>query len=146
MNYRESAENIFMNIGLLRKQVILKGVDDISKGEMAILGYLNFAHDGATAGELSEVTCVVSSRIAAVLNSLEKKGYAMRKTDLKDKRKVQVYITEEGRMVVARKYEEVITAVEKSLSLLGEEDTLALMRILEKLTKNEKYTEMYHTL
>lgn len=146
MNYRESAENIFMNIGLIRKHVTLKGMSDVSKGEMAILGYLHFAHDGATAGELSEVSCVVSSRIAAVLNSLEKKGYAMRKPDLEDKRRVQVYITEEGRTVVTHKYEEVITAIENSLALLGEEDTFALMRILEKLAEHEEYTEMYHTL
>lgn len=146
MDYREKAEELFVNMTQMSKHVTMKGVGDIAKGELSILGYLQYSHNGATAGELSEVTCVVSSRIAAVLNSLEKKGYAERRRDLKDKRKVLVYITEDGREFVQHKYNCVIDAVGKSLSLLGEEDTMALLRIVKKLAEQEEYIAMYNDL
>ena len=137
MDYNKSAEDIFMNMVRLSKHVAIKNMGDISKGEMAILGYLHFGHDGATAGELSEVSCVVSSRIAAVLNSLEKKGYAERKPDPRDKRRVLVHITDAGRKMTAKRYEEGVEMVEASLCVLGEEDTIALQRIFRKLVEHE---------
>lgn len=138
MDYRKSAEDIFKNMTRLIKHVAIKNISDLSKGEMAILGYLHFEHDGATAGELSEVSCVVSSRIAAVLNALEKKGYAKRKPDPQDKRKVLVHITEAGHEKVVRKYEEGIREIAVFLLTLGEEDTLVLQRILRKLVEHEE--------
>lgn len=136
MDYKKSAEDIFKNMAKLSKHVAIKNMSDISKGEMAILGYLHFGHDGATAGELSDVSCVVSSRIAAVLNALEKKGYAVRKPDPQDKRRVLVHITEAGHKEVIQRYKEGIEAIADSLLTLGEEDTLALQRILKKLVEH----------
>ncbi|MCM1178894.1 MAG: MarR family transcriptional regulator [Clostridium sp.] len=136
MDYRQSAEDIFKNMARLSKHVTIQHMSDISKGEMAILGYLHFVHDGATAGELSEASCVVSSRIAAVLNALEKKGYARRKPDPRDKRKVLVHITETGHEEVIRRYEEGINEIAVFLLSLGEEDTLALQRILHKIVEH----------
>lgn len=136
MDYKKSAEDIFKNMAQLSKHVAIKSMSDISKGEMAILGYLHFGHDGATAGELSEVSCVVSSRIAAVLNALEKKGYAVRKPDPQDKRRVLVHITEAGHKEVIQRHKEGIEAIAASLLTLGEADTLALQRILKKLVEH----------
>ena len=138
MDYEKSAEDIFKNMARLSRHVVIKNMSDISKGEMAILGYLHFEHDGATAGELSKVSCVVSSRIAAVLNALEKKGYAKREPDPQDKRKVLVHITKAGHEEVVRRYEEGIREIAEFLLTLGEEDTLVLQRILKKLVEHEE--------
>lgn len=138
MDYKKSAEDIFKNMAKLSKHVAIKNMNDISKGEMAILGYLHFEHDGATPGELSEVSCVVSSRIAAVLNALEKKEYAIRRPDPQDKRRVLVHITQAGHAEVIKRYQKGIDEIAASLLILGEEDTLALQRILKKLVKHEE--------
>ena len=142
MDYKVSAEAVFKNIRMLGRHVTMRNMTGVSKGEMAILGYLHFVHDGATAGELSETSCVVSSRIAAVLNALEKKDWAVRKPDPEDKRRVLVYITELGRQTAEIKHKEVIEGIANTLSVIGEEDTQALLRILEKLVMHEENAEL----
>ena len=82
---------------ILRKNAALQCLNDMSQGEMAVLCYLLFSHNGASAGELTGEFQVRSSRTAAILNSLERKGYAVRSSDPEDRRKVRVYITEKGK-------------------------------------------------
>ena len=72
-----------------------------------------------------------------MLNSLEKKGYAERKPDPQDKRRVLVHITDAGRKMTAKRYEEGVEMGEASLCVLGEEDTIALQRIFRKLVEHE---------
>ena len=97
MNYRESAEELMESMKVLRKNTALQCLSDMSQGEMAVLCYLLFSHNGASAGELTAEFKVRSSRTAAILNGLERKGYAVRSSDPEDKRRVRVYITEKGK-------------------------------------------------
>lgn len=141
MDYNKCAKEVFGDMRTLGKHVAIKKMQNVSNGEMAILAYLLLEHDGASAGELSSVSCVVSSRIAAVLNSLEKKGFARRESDPSDRRKVLVYITEDGKSAVLQEYNNVIVCVERALRVLGQEDTVALQRILKKLIEKEEKSE-----
>ncbi len=131
-NYVQSAEDIFSQMLSIRKTSMLRDINDVSQGEIAVLGYLLAEHDGATAGELTDALGVGTSRTAAVLNTLEKKGYAERRSDPSDGRRVLAYITEAGRGVAEAKYREAVANVAETLRLLGEEDTRALARILRK--------------
>lgn len=121
-----------MHIKYLRRYAAIRHITDLSQGEMAVLGYLCFDHDGATAGELTEVFGVGTSRTAAILNTLERKGLAMRRSDPADGRRVLAYITEAGSRVAGERYREALENMAQSLRLLGEEDTRELMRILNK--------------
>ena len=66
-------------------------------GEMAVMRLL---HNGTkkkmTAGELSSRLSMTTSRVAAVLGSLEKKGLLERENDAVDRRRVLVSLTQAG--------------------------------------------------
>lgn len=122
------------NMKVLRKNAALQCLSDVSQGEMAVLCYLHFSHNGATAGELTNEFQVRSSRTAAILNALEKKGYAYRKPDPSDKRKVRVYITEEGKRFALHEHEDAIRHFEEILQMIGKEDSRHLIRIVQRIT------------
>lgn len=67
---------------------------------------------------------------AAILNTLEKKGYARRLQNPQDKRQVLVYITDAGKQDVKGKYEDVISRMAEFLELLGPEDSEEFIRIV----------------
>ena len=65
-------------------------------GEMAVMRLLHNSRQKMTAGELSSRLDMTTSRIAAVLGSLQKKGLLERESDEKDRRRVLVFLTEAG--------------------------------------------------
>lgn len=126
------AEDGFENMCRIHRLTGLKAINDISKGEMAVLGYLVYEHNEATAGELSDTLGMGSSRIAAILNTLTQKGLAKRNPDPEDGRRVLVYVTDKGREEAHRKRDEANAHMAEFLSLLGEEDAKAFLRIIRK--------------
>ena len=65
-------------------------------GEMAVMRLLHNSRQKMTAGELSSRLDMTTSRIAAVLGSLQKKGLLERESDEEDRRRVLVSLTEAG--------------------------------------------------
>ena len=120
---------------ILRKNAALQCLSDMSQGEMAVLCYLLFSHNGASAGELTAEFKVRSSRTAAILNGLERKGYAVRSSDPEDKRRVRVYITEKGKKFAWKEHEDAIRDFEYILQDIGQEDSYHLVRIIKRITK-----------
>ena len=135
MNYRESAEELMESMKILRKNAALQCLNAMSQGGMAVLCYLLFSHNGASAGELTGEFQVRSSRTAAILNSLERKGYAVRSSDPEDRRKVRVYITEKGKKFAWREHETAIRNFECILQDIGQEDSCQLVRIIKRITE-----------
>ena len=66
------------------------------RGEMAVLRLLRRAEKPLPAGEISRALSMTTSRIAAVLGSLEKKEMILRQADKADKRRVLVTLTDKG--------------------------------------------------
>ena len=66
------------------------------RGEMAVMRLLHNSRQKMTAGELSSRLDMATSRIAAVLGSLQKKGLLERESDEEDRRRVMVSLTEAG--------------------------------------------------
>ena len=120
---------------VLRKNTALQCLSDMSQGEMAVLCYLLFSHNGASAGELTAEFKVRSSRTAAILNGLERKGYAVRSSDPEDKRRVRVYITEKGKKFGWKEHEDAIRHFDYFLQDIGQEDSYHLVRIIKRITK-----------
>ncbi|MFR1448485.1 MAG: MarR family winged helix-turn-helix transcriptional regulator [Beduini sp.] len=108
-------------------------VTTISKGEVAVLIYLFDEKNGATAHDISERFMVNTSRVAAILKNLTKKGFVERKTDSSDKRKINVYLTNLGKEHVNQKREIAITHLSKVLTFLGEHDTKEYIRIMKRV-------------
>lgn len=91
--------------------------------------------EGATPGELGRALKSSTARVAAALNSLERKNQVTRKTDQKDRRKVLVELTEEGRKKAEecrRIPEHMVTRLMESL---GEEDAKNMLHIMKRINE-----------
>ncbi|MFJ8261981.1 MarR family winged helix-turn-helix transcriptional regulator [Rummeliibacillus sp. NPDC094406] len=106
---------------------------EFTRGEMGILVYLQFKSDGVTSGDLSESLSVSTGRVATALKGLEKKGFIIRRTDLSDKRRVNVLITEAGRKLVLEKHQLGIERMVKALQKLDEEEAIEFVRLVKKI-------------
>lgn len=136
MDYQEYAKEMvkYMLMNEQKGRKIQGKISEFAKGEEAVLYYLSHEKDGASARELSLYFQINTSRVAAILNSLCKKGYVERKHDDFDKRKIHVFITDEGRNYAKKQYNDVVNRVQLLLEQLGEEDTKEHLRIVKKIS------------
>lgn len=104
-----------------------------AKGEMGLLLYLCFRHDGAHAWELKNKLGVGSGRIANALKSLESKGFITRTTAPNDRRAILVHLTPSGKAYAETQYQALLSQTSKLFDYLGEEDTANLLRILKRI-------------
>ena len=130
MDYRNRAEYFLHYMRQLNRNAMIPAPASLASGEQAVLYYLAFQHDGASAGELTSAFKIRSSRTAAILNTLEKKGHARRHQNPRDKRQVLVYITEAGKQEVKGRYQDVVSRMAEFLELLGPEDSEEFIRIV----------------
>lgn len=130
MDYRNRAEYFLHYMRRLNQTAMIRGLTSLASGEQAVLYYLAFQHDGASAGELTSAFGIRSSRTAAILNTLEKKGHAVRLRNPRDKRQVLVCITDSGRQQVQKRRQEVVSRMAEFLELLGPEDSEEFIRIV----------------
>lgn len=102
-------------------------------GEMAVMRLL---HSGAkqkmTAGELSSRLGMTTSRVAAVLGSLEKKGLLERENDEIDRRRVLVSLTQAGDALCEKRRQHFMKKISMLLSMLGD-DAPEFVRLLGRV-------------
>ena len=130
MDYRNRAEYFLHYMMQLNRTAMVRDLTSLASGEQAVLYYLAFQHDGASAGELTSAFDIRSSRTAAILNALEKKGHARRCQNPSDRRQVLVYITDEGKDEVKSRYQDAVGRMAEFLELLGPEDSEEFIRIV----------------
>lgn len=133
MNYTLLAADLFTSLVKVSNAPFQKEARDFSVGEMGVLACLNFRSNGVSAGELSEYLDVSTGRVAAALNTLEKKNMIRRSRGNTDKRKVIVHITDIGRAAVLKKQQQGILCISKMLQNLGEDDAREFARIMQKI-------------
>mgnify|MGYP005768051403 CR=1 FL=1 len=118
-------------------KVVQKGpsrkLQEITKGEMAMLGYLVYEENETTPTELSNQLNLSTARVANTLNSLEKKGYVERVHDSVDRRKVIVHITQKGSDTFREKEKQASQEMQEILDMLGEDDARAFLRIMGRI-------------
>lgn len=110
---------------------INRTVQDSIRGEYGVLRYLKFIEDDVTAGMLSEQLHVVPGRMTDILKSLEYKGFIKRCRNDEDKRKVNVCITDKGRIEAEEKRKYIEDEYRGLFSILSKEDTEELIRLLK---------------
>lgn len=108
-------------------------VSQTMRGEMAVLRLLMRQGQPMTAGDLSRTLSMTTSRIAAVLGALEKKGMLVRTTDEADKRRVLAVLTESGKTFCEKRREHARRDMTAMLTRLGEEDAAHFVRIMKRI-------------
>lgn len=96
--------------------------------------YLMNEEDGVCASVISRFFKINTSRVAAILNSLSKKGMVQRQADSNDKRKIHIYLTEEGQAYTKQKVEILLSYMSEVLRYLGENDAREYIRIMKKMS------------
>lgn len=108
-------------------------VSGAMRGEIAVLKLLFCAKQSLSAGYISRELDMTTSRIAAVLNSLEKKHMIERVGDAQDRRRVLVSITACGIDYCVSRREEAVSHMTALLTRLGEEDARSFVRIIKRM-------------
>lgn len=136
MVYQKQARELMNYIILTERnrQSLLNVLSEVSKGEMAVLMYLMNEEDGVCASVISRFFKINTSRVAAILNSLSKKGMVQRQADSNDKRKIHIYLTEEGKVYTKQKVEILLSYMSDVLQYLGEDDAREYIRIMKKMS------------
>ena len=130
--YQELAREMLHALDQKSKSPPAKEIGAAVRGEMAVLRLLKNAGEAMTAGEVSRMLGMTTSRIAAVLGSLEKKGLILRRADARDKRRVLVELTQEGSAQCERRRQEALEHMTQMLAYLGKEDAAHFVRIMKR--------------
>jgi MarR family transcriptional regulator, organic hydroperoxide resistance regulator len=134
MDYSALAHEYMTILFKMRNRKNQKKITDSMHGEQFVLGYVSKHGGSVIPSEISNEMGISTARIAATLNSLQSKGLVTRRIDEKDRRRILVELTEEGQALEAEHAKNILAMLARMLEDLGEEDAVALLRILEKLS------------
>ena len=144
MDYQALAVEFFKSLHALRKTRPQQHISDSLRGELFALQFIAM-HDGPVLpGEISDEMEISSARIAATLNSLERKGLITRRIDANDRRRILVELTSEGVSQTKANSHELIANIMQMLSLLSEEDAREYVRITSILARKVEENAMDH--
>ncbi|MDR0852897.1 MAG: MarR family transcriptional regulator [Clostridiales Family XIII bacterium] len=107
------------------------GDQDVSFVEIAMMHHATTPHEHISG--MQDFLFVSKPAISQMLGKLEKKGYVTRETDKENRRKVNVSLTKRGEAVLDTAQEEMNEMVNNLISSFGEDDTLELIRLVNKL-------------
>lgn len=131
--YVSLAEELMEALDRKKKGPPHEEVNAAMRGELAVLRLLEDEGRPLSAGEISRLLRMTTSRIAAVLGALDKKGMIVRSTDAKDRRRVLVTLTQKGVALGRRKKQTVIRSMSYTLSRLGEHDAREFVRLIQRV-------------
>ena len=88
MDYQKYAKELldYLIIGERIGYIIQGNISEIAKGELAVLIYLIDENNGSNARNISQRFDINTSRVAAILNNLSKKGFIERRIYTNTKR------------------------------------------------------------
>lgn len=110
-----------------------KRFNDSLHGEHFVLSYISKHEGNVIPSDISNAMGATSARIAAALNSLEKKGLILRRIDAEDRRRILIDLTDAGRERVHKQNQMMMSFVTNMLQYLGEDDAKEYIRIMKKL-------------
>ena len=142
MDYYALAVEFFKSLHALKKTRPQQHISDSLRGELFALQFIA-AHEGPVLpGEISDEMEISSARIAATLNSLERKGLITRRIDSNDRRRILVELTSEGVSQTKAHSHELLSNIMQMLSLLSEEDAREYVRITSILARKVEQNAM----
>jgi len=114
-----------------RQSVRIFSEYQLTMGQFAVLEALYHKGD-MTVGQVQEKILSSSGTIPLIVNNLEKRGYLVRKTDSKDKRRCILHITEQGRELIGQVYPRNEARIIELMSGWTEEEKEQLAALLKK--------------
>jgi DNA-binding MarR family transcriptional regulator len=119
----------------MRKMNSHKQIHDSVHGENFVLFFISQNGGKVIPSDISNEMGISSARVAAALNSLEKKGLIIRRIDADDRRRILVDLTDSGKEQVKTHYRMIMNMVKNMLRYLGEKDAREFIRIMKRLAE-----------
>ena len=135
MDYSKLADELLQQMRLFRKFKPQQMINESMRGEAFALHHIAINSEQMNPSEISDAIGISGARMAAVLNSLEKKGYITRQIDPCDRRQILVMLTEKGKVQEETYRHQLIETIDKMLRLLGEQDAREYIRISRKMAE-----------
>lgn len=135
MDYTNLAHEFMEIMNQMRKRNIHKPINDSMHGEIFVLLYISQHEHNVIPSEISNEIGISTARVAATLNSLEKKGMITRKIDVSDRRRILVEITPSGKELIDNHFKKIMKITINMLNYLGENDAKEYVRIMKRLSE-----------
>ena len=132
-NYSALAQELLHALDTAGPRPPHEDISQTQRGEMAVLRLLAEENRQLLAGEISRGLGMTTSRIAAVLNSLEKKDMITRCADPADRRRVVVALTARGEDFCRARRREAEWDFTHLLERLGEDDARQFVHLLGRV-------------
>lgn len=134
MEYSALAEQLLNALYALGKNKRTKEIGSNMKGESFTLLYLAMSEKPVSPGDLVSSMEISSARVAALLNTLEKKGLIFRAIDPADRRKILIRLTDTGKEKAESARVCSMHMMTQMMEWIGREDAEHLIRIIGKVT------------
>lgn len=131
--YSDLAEELIEAFDRRKKELNHKAMSASMHGELAVLRLLEVEDRQLTAGDISRMLCMTTSRVAAVLGTLEKKGLIVRRADTQDRRRIRVMLTQKGLEQYQGKRRMLKADLCVVLSRLGQNDAREFVRLFKRV-------------
>lgn len=110
-------------------------LESSSRGLPAVMQALACADGPLSPGEIARATHVTDARVANALRVLESRGLVERRASTRDRRRVEVSLTEAGRADIAVREREGVRFMAEFLREMGEDDARDLLRVLSRVVE-----------
>ena len=138
MDKQELRDGLMHELWRMNKIDLMLSLREFVEGETAALWYLHSCGaERVSPSQISENLHVSRARAANILRSLREKGYVEMDVSEDDRRKMDVRCTPAGKRCFQEKYDFLLGCIDKYVDVLGEEDILALTRLLQKAADSE---------
>ena len=137
MEKEELRERLMCVLRKMYKMDIIVQLMEFVEGETAVLGCLTRHEGPMNPSQLSEEMHISRARTANILRALRRKGRIRMEIDDDDRRKMHVEATAEGRAFYEKKLAFLGRYFDGYIGVLGEEDTRALIGLLDKTVESE---------
>ena len=97
MDYEELAKTLLSRMYTLNKTRSQRNINEGMRGEGFVLQYIIRRGGNVLPSEISGFMDISTARMAAALNSLERKGLITRRIDPSDRRQILVDLTDKGK-------------------------------------------------
>lgn len=144
MSQQKGARLLNLCLNLKRQLTKLISSGNLSFGEYLVLRNLRSSQNDIKrcsregymkAADLSELLELSRPSITRILNSLEHRGYIVRNIDKKDRRSININLTETGIEALERANRKILQIADRLVAELGEADTDKLIELIERLTE-----------
>ena len=132
MDLESMASELLHFMETLPRRAPQNWLGEFSRGELFLLNYL-YVNGAVSPGAMRDALQTSTARIAAALNSLERKGWINREPDDGDHRRKLVHLTPSGIEHIQDYRNKALQSITGLLTELGQEDAAEYLRITRRM-------------